>query len=567
MNNYLLGAFTPSVTPQSEPIPGSTQVANSASGYSFPVDGLTRLRRFLILGSAGGSYYASEQKLTKENAKAILEFIQTDGLRAVEEIVAISDGGRAPKNQPAEFALALAARHGDLETRKAAFLALPKVARIGTHLFNFVGFMESIGGPNGGHWSKLARRGVASWYTDMPLERLADQAIKYQSRDGWGHADLIRLAHPKTDDEARTALYRYMSLGLEPDGEKRGSKVKVFMPDTRFNEVVGQLGIDALNPIRYAEIAKKLTSADEIADLVLNTGLPREAIPTKWLDSKEVWRALLHSGKYGMPFTAMLRNLAKMTSMGLFDDRTGPDLTHVLQKLGDEQAIRAARVHPIAILLAMMTYKLGHGVKGSLKWTPVTAIIDALDKAFYLAFGNVEPSNVVHELWLDISGSMDMGTVAGIPGFTPRDASAAMALITAKTEPHCEFYAFTTDARKVDISPRQRLDDVLKASKALAQFMGGTDCAQPMLSALKEKRKVDVFVVYTDSETWAGQTHPTQALQQYRREVNPNAKLIVVGLVANSFTIADPKDAGMLDVCGFDSSAPAIMSMFAAGKL
>ena len=41
------------------------------------------------------------------------------------------------------------------------------------------------------------------------------------------------------------------------------------------------------------------------------------------------------------------------------------------------------------------------------------------------------------------------------------------------------------------------------------------------------------------------------------------AKLVVVGLTATEFTIADPNDAGTLDVVGFDAAAPAVMGDFA----
>ena len=86
---------------QRQPIPGSTQVQNSAGGYAWEVNDWTRLRRFLILGTEGGSYYATEQKLTLENAEAIKRCIAIDGVKTVKEIVAISDAGRAPKNDPA----------------------------------------------------------------------------------------------------------------------------------------------------------------------------------------------------------------------------------------------------------------------------------------------------------------------------------------------------------------------------------------------------------------------------------------------------------------------------------
>jgi 60 kDa SS-A/Ro ribonucleoprotein len=93
---------------------------------------------------------------------------------------------------------------------------------------------------------------------------------------------------------------------------------------------------------------------------------------------------------------------------------------------------------------------------------------------------------------------------------------------------------------------------------------GGTDCALPMLWALEQKVAVDTFVVYTDSETWFGQVHPAEALRRYRQQMGIPAKLIVVGMVANSFSIADPKDGGMLDVVGFDTAAPQVMRDFSA---
>ena len=91
---------------------------------------------------------------------------------------------------------------------------------------------------------------------------------------------------------------------------------------------------------------------------------------------------------------------------------------------------------------------------------------------------------------------------------------------------------------------------------------GATDCAQPMLHAIQRRLAVDVFVVYTDCETWAGAIHPVQALQMYRQQSGINAKLVVAGLVSNGFTIADPDDGGMLDVVGFDAAVPQAMTAF-----
>src|SRR4051812_24876962 len=100
-----LSKFSLRRTPQHAPIPGAGQVANSAGGFAWAVDDWTRLRRFLILGSEGGSFYAGEWQLTRENALTVWTCIERDGARAVKEIVTISREGRGAKNDGAIFAL------------------------------------------------------------------------------------------------------------------------------------------------------------------------------------------------------------------------------------------------------------------------------------------------------------------------------------------------------------------------------------------------------------------------------------------------------------------------------
>ena len=211
---YLNKWFNLKKTPQSAPIPGTSQVRNDNAGYVWAVDDWTRLDRFLILGSEGGSYYASERTLTRDNAEAVLRCIAADGPRVVARIVAVSDAGRAPKNDPALFALALAAKLGDEPTRRAAHAALPRVARIGTHLFHFAEYVKALGG-----WGRGTMRAFARWYNDMDASRLAVQAVKYQSRDGWSHRDVLRKAHPVAPGAQHQAIYNWMVKGWDSVGE------------------------------------------------------------------------------------------------------------------------------------------------------------------------------------------------------------------------------------------------------------------------------------------------------------------------------------------------------------
>ena len=252
------------------------------------------------------------------------------------------------------------------------------------------------------------------------------------------------------------------------------------------------------------------------------------------------------------------RNLGKMTSLGLIGPFSDAKRL-VVQKLGDVKALKRARIHPLAVLVAQKIYAQGHGDKGSLKWSPMPAIVDALNDAFYATFQNVEPCNKPVLLALDVSGSMGGSMIAG-SCISAREASAAMALITAATEPEYHIVAFSGGMVPLNISPKSRLDAVVQKVSELP--FDRTDCAQPMLYASREGIRVSAFVTYTDSETWAGNIHPAQALRQYRNKFVGDAKAVVVGMTSNGFTLADPNDCGMLDVVGFDTSVPAVIANF-----
>ncbi|NUR35065.1 MAG: TROVE domain-containing protein [Gemmatimonadaceae bacterium] len=535
------------ITPQDEPIPGSAQVPDSAGGYVWPVDRWTRLDRFLVLGTEGGTFYIGERTLTVENATAVRECLAEDGARVVRRVVEISASGRAAKNDPALFVLALAASSDDAATRAAALDALPSVARTGTHLFHWLQFVKAFRG-----WGRGVRKAVGRWYTAKSPEDLAYQLLKYQSRDGWAHRDALRLAHPKAPSYEHDVLFRYATRGWESIEGSNALRT----------EIGGRL--ETVQAIRSMSVA-------DAARAIRVYRLTREMVPTALLTSPEVWDALLER----MPLGALVRNLGVMSKVGLLVPAS--DAMHaVVRKLGDREALRRARIHPLAVLVALKTYAQGRGMKGQGKWTPVSQVVDALDGAFYLSFENASSTGKRVMLALDVSGSMGM-PVHGMPYISCREASAAMALVTAAVEPNHRIVAFTkgsypsmysrthgsmydTGLSALSISPRQRLDDVVKSISNLP--FGGTDCALPMVEATKHRWPVDAFVVYTDSETWAGNIHPAQALRAYRERMGIAAKLVVVAMNSNGFSIADPEDAGMLDVVGFDTATPDVIGDF-----
>lgn len=516
----------------------SRQALNAAGGYAFVLDDAARLRRFLTLGVDGGTYYAAPRELARENAEVVGRMAQHDPETLVRTIVEVSERGAAPKQNATLFALAYAASVP--ESAQLALAALPRVARTGTHLFLFAGYVEQFRG-----WGRGLRRAVGSWYTAKDADAVAYQAVKYRQREGWSHRDLLRLAHPQSAAPDLRATFDWIVRGAV--GDATPAFIEGFVA------------------------AQAATEAGSWAALVRKYRLSWEMLPDAALGETAVWDALLD---VGVPQTALMRQLPRLTRLGMLPD-LGGRTDEVAAQLVDADRLRNARVHPVNVLVAQRTYASGRSARGAGEWSPSRTVVDALDAAFYRAFGAVEPSGKRTLLAVDVSGSMGV-PISGLP-ITAREASAALALVQLATEPVATAVGFTTAngrnavagnwhdtaLRPLAISPRQRLDDALRVVDAMP--MSGTDCALPMVYATEQGLAVDTFVIYTDNETWAGKIHPHQALAEYRRRSGIPAKLVVVGMTATQFSIADPTDAGMLDVVGFDGAVPSLITEFARG--
>lgn len=517
------------------------QVKNWAGGYVFKIDPVDQVKRFLILGSDAPTYYASAKEMTLDNAKCIIALVGNDekGLVVVNLIKEVSLSGRAPKNDPALFALAIAASHGTDKVRRAALDAIQDVCRTGTHLFHFAAYVSGLRG-----WGRGLRTAIAKWYESRPVDELAYQMVKYQQRDGWTHGDLISLSRPKSDGEPREALFAWAT-------QKHAGKRK-------------EINWERMPNVVHGLDAAKTADTIMVPNLIHQTGIPREAIPTEHLNSKDVWLALLDKG---MPMTALIRNLPTMTRLGLFDDRK--TLARILARIVDSEALRKARVHPLNALVALRTYASGRSFRGSNEWKPEGAIVDALDEAFYMTFDEFQPTGKEIVVALDVSGSMGCD-LSGYP-ISAREGAAAMAMTVLRTEKLAHVIGFTSDGSdefssnyngvsRLRLSPKMYLDQVVSYTGELG--FGSTDCALPMLWAIDKGVAADAFLIITDNETWSGEVHPVEALKRHRQKFGKNSKLVVMAMTSTGFTIADPADGYSMDVVGFDTAVPDLVSNF-----
>lgn len=518
-------------TPQTRAIPGreAEMTSNDSGGVVFKLDKWKTLERFLIIGTEGGTYYASEEAHTIRACESLKECVLENPRMVVDILTQISDSGRALKNDPALFALAYVMAFAvKPEDKFYARQSLNKVARIGTHILHFAQFIKDLKG-----WGTGTKKAFQRWYLEKSPERIAFQYMKYTQRDGWSHRDLLRLSHPYgTEDQ--NLVFNYI---------------------TKKDKVESTAGLP--QQLKTASVLP-LMSVEAVAAEIVRWNLPREVVPTEMLNDLSIWNALLPS----MGLTAMIRNLGKMTSIGMFD--SGAAVGLVFKKITDLDLMAKARVHPLQILFALKTYSSGSGFRGSLHWHPNQEIVQALEFAFDASFGFVPSTGKRHLVALDVSGSMNTYRIAN-SNVTCREAAAVLAMITVRREENCHIIGFSTDIidMKGRISPSDSFLKVMKNIDGLP--FSGTDCAAPMQYAIDHKLDVDMFSVYTDNETHGSRIQPSLALKNYRSQRNiPNAKLAVVGMVSSPFTIADPKDPYMVDVVGFDTDTPQLLSMVAS---
>ncbi|MGD0296925.1 MAG: TROVE domain-containing protein [Bryobacteraceae bacterium] len=396
-----------------------------AHGPRQSVDIWMRLTRFLMLGSEDGTYYVRPRALTLENATAVVACLKTDGLRVVRTLVEISTAGRAPKNAPALFELALAAspNFADAETVRAALSALPQVARTGSDLCIFAAFVENLRG-----WGRALRSAVADWYLSKPASELAYQMLTHPHGNGWSHRDLLRLAHPKAATPAHNALFQWAV-----DGELG----HLASPEILSGD---------LRQIRAFEQAKKSSNENEIILLIEENRLNHELVPSEWKTSARVWEALLPS----MPNVDLVRHLGKLTEVGLIQPQS-PATALVVARLIDRKRIANSRIHPIALLDVQQAYKQLPRA--------VTSVIDALDEAFHLAFENVEPIGKRVHLVRDSSSAYA----------TVTDALAM--LFEKKTSNSVDAFVIITDNKP----PTEALER--KGAKLVVIALAATDCS------------------------------------------------------------------------------------------
>lgn len=509
-------------TPQTElPVGHQDMLKNNAGGYGFKITPQQLLERFLLIGTEGGTFYVKETKLTVDNARMIIDYIKTNGKEVVNTVVTFANENRAPKADTLVFVLTLAMTYGNEETKAAAYKAIPLVCKTSTQLFMLVRDIQNLRG-----WSRGLRTGVAKFYTDKTIEKIAYQLVKYRQREGFTHRDVLRLCHAAPKSREMDLLFKY-AVG------------KLSASET------GSVLIDNF------DVAMKTEDVGTLVDAIKAGKLTWEMVPTSKLNDPRVLGTLLET----MPLVALIRNLNRFALAGMTDSHNDVVKT-IIGKFSSDELVKKSGIHPVNVVNYLLTYSRGYGFRGSQAWTPNQRIVDALENMFYMAIDAKKGTGKNILVGVDNSGSMR--NLINNSAMNATQFANVLALTMLKTEPNSEVIAFNTKRETFPLGARSSLTEALRQPL----IGGATDCAVPIVHALEKKTKYDAIIILTDNESWAGKQHGFQALEYYRAKVNPNVKIVEVASVSTPNSTFPSDDRNLLRVVGFDASVLDLIEEF-----
>ena len=586
MSKYdFMNKNTVAPVPASAPIPGKEHqmVLNEAGGYAFPASGLTMLRRFLILGTTDNQYYADKRTLTLSAVDAITAYLKENLGDAMKELCEISASNRAISNSPAIYLLAHIFSAGVPRWTSAAKAAMPQVIRTGAHLQEFTSYMRSKH-----KTGRAIRTAFEAWLEGKADQDLMYQMLKYGNRSGYSWADMFALLHPRPKGDLRSAMYLWARFGGFPTAEylsNSGKRMSLEQAESTLRTAQKAWNKDPA--FAQAKASKELSNltkeeVDELGDFTLVTAIRTHRLTHEMVTSSPLfarnksvgWATLAEK----MPAHALLRSLNALSA----NEALNKELeASIVSFLTDKEALKKAKIHPMNLLKTWWVYKQGKGIKGSLTWTPNASVVAALAKGFEISVQIQEPLKGRILLAVDVSGSMQYGEVPGMPFMTPSVVAAAYAHVLLRGCEHPEVMYFDykdaahwshrtqhTSNGYTLVTSKLKLCATLADTIAFAANFGGggTDCSIPVGYALENKKKFDLFVMFTDGESWAG-NHAASVLKQYREQVNPDARVVYCTTAPYGTVLTDPGDVRALDIVGFDPNAAALIGEFHQGNL
>lgn len=494
---------------------------NRAGAPSFYRDLKEQVVQILITQTLSNTFYASAQELGQEAMEVLLKARSECPEFLAKALVYARNKGLL-RTMPV---LGLAVLSGSRQAKEHFLAVFNQVVRTPDDLRTFVVLCKSgvIPGRNG--LGGMTRDAVASW-----LENLSEyHAVKYGSAASREITlrDILRLAHPKPQNEALAERFGYLVKG------KEGLRESV-----------------ALNPqIRALEALKKATTEEETLNLIRQGKLPFEVVlPSVKATSPAIWSALLHNA----PYFNLLRNLVTFTRHGVFQNEE--EVGYAVTRLTDPVAVQRSKVMPFRFFQAWQQYCQTDNQD--------SRISNALRAALELSFVNLPSlgSRTV-AIGTDVSGSMSSLVSERSSASCIDIAGIFTGALLKRTEGRVIPLPFDTDVH-LDAGLSGR-DEILTTCDKISRMCGGgTAIGAPMEHLLRQAISVDVFIGITDNEDWAyghGYSCSGSFLdlwRSYRQQVNSQARAYLLTIASYRDAVAPQGEEGVRFIYGWSDSVP-----------
>ena len=419
-------------------IPAGLVVASPA------LDTWSALRRYLLIGGIDRAI-SEPLPVTVADADPVRAALAEDSLRVVAEILAATATSPS-RPEPMLLALALAAAADDDLTRRAALIAMPRVARTSGELFLFATYVQSLRG-----WGRGLRRAIGAWYNDRSPATLVEDILATPGLAGWRHADLLRLGHPKAPTMTHDAIYRWVVTGVSPPSLPSDPAV----PDSA----------GLLARLAAATAVAEIRDADLAAALIATHCLPLATVPEPLRREPCVWQALLPQ----LRSDELLASLPELAVTGCLLPGN-PVLGLVCDRLVRFGTLPSCRMTPIAVVAARRAYEACHA--GADRWAVRDDVLAALDWAFDLACRSVETGDmpITMRIPADIAEqSVPTGNLSAI------DVAAAMAIILSRSDADARVEVVGAASLPLRLIPGASLDDTVAAIGRLAARTGSRE--------------------------------------------------------------------------------------------
>jgi 60 kDa SS-A/Ro ribonucleoprotein len=486
---------------------------NEAGGRAYKLSPKQALAQYAATGCFSHTFYAGAD----EQLEKVLELANECEPEFVAKTAVYAREKGYMKDMPAFLTASLSTRDKELLGKIFA-----RVIDNGKMLRNFVQIMRSgvIGRKSLG---SLPKRLVREWFETRSPEQIFKQSVGQSP----SIADILKMVHPKPQDEAKEALFGYL-IGRGVEFEKLPKIVREFE--------TFKVGVS--------------TDVPDVPFQMLS------ALPL----STQGWTEIARKAPWQM--TRM--NLNTFQRHGVLADEGMVSL--IAERLRDRDAIRKARVFPYQLLSAYSA--ASHNREVPLQ------ITEALQDAMEIATENVPAIKGKVYVFPDVSGSMSSPATGVRRGATSTvrciDIAGLVASAILRKNPTAEVLPFENGVVDVRLNPR---DSVMTNAQKLASIGGGgTNCSAPLYELNRRKAKGDLVIYISDNESWIDSNRRwnsgTETMKQWNefKARNKDAKLVCIDIQPYDTTQAHER-ADVLNVGGFSDQVFSLVSDFAKENL